>query len=404
MKLHIEQMLKRQKRHVSFHTPGHKRAGADITELSYSDNLLSPHGVLKQAEEDIAAILGAEKSFILTDGSTAGIHAMLYALKLLGKNKIAYGFYSHRSVKEGCKMLSLTAIEIPSKRVNGVPMQPSLEDMETALKEADALLITSPDYYGNFPPLESVRALCNRENKLLLIDGAHGAHLHYEHNFAGRYADFWTDGVHKSLPALTQGAVVSAKRYGDILQKAVIAVRTTSPSYPIMASVEYAIKYPRNLKIERAALALKKELSAYQNEDWSKLLIPFGDRADEAEKYLEQRGVYSEFNDGNYLMFYLSPCTKMRELKKLSRLVKRLPRGELCEEEERFSSGGSRVVFMPLKEAVGKICAEECGLFPPSLPLIKAGEVVTVEKAKRLSKGNTYGLTDGKILVYSEEV
>lgn len=63
MRCHIAQMLRAQKRHVSFHTPGHKRAGADITELSYSDDLSDPTGVIALAQADAARILGADASF-----------------------------------------------------------------------------------------------------------------------------------------------------------------------------------------------------------------------------------------------------------------------------------------------------------------------------------------------------
>ena len=66
----IGQMLKEQKKHVSFHTPGHKRAGEDITELGYSDNLYSPHGVIAESRREAARILGAAQTFYLTDGST----------------------------------------------------------------------------------------------------------------------------------------------------------------------------------------------------------------------------------------------------------------------------------------------------------------------------------------------
>ncbi|MDE7159079.1 MAG: aminotransferase class I/II-fold pyridoxal phosphate-dependent enzyme, partial [Clostridiales bacterium] len=256
---HIAEMLRLQKKHVSFHTPGHKRAGADITELSYSDNLLSPSGVLAQAQKDIAQILGASRSFILTDGSTSGVYSMLQALKAAGCRSVAASVFSHRSVRNGCKLLGLHLIEIPSERENGIPLQPSISALEEALIKADALLLTSPDYYGNFPPLQAARELCNRAGKPLIIDGAHGAHLHFTETYAGRFADVWVDGLHKSLPALTQGACVSAKteQWGEKLAEAVTLFRTTSPSYPVMASVEYAVKYPRNEKIERVSEKFK---------------------------------------------------------------------------------------------------------------------------------------------------
>ena len=93
MKLHIYGALKtyKSRRPLRLHMPGHKAdrrsfplfrdAALDITELSFSDNLDSPDGIIMQAEQDIAAILGAERSHILTDGSTVGIYAMVYAAK-----------------------------------------------------------------------------------------------------------------------------------------------------------------------------------------------------------------------------------------------------------------------------------------------------------------------------------
>ncbi|MDE5547583.1 MAG: hypothetical protein K2J30_01095, partial [Clostridia bacterium] len=141
--------------------------------------------------------------------------------------------------------------------------------------------------------------------------------------------------ANKSLNALTQGAGVSANcQFEQYLQESVALFRTTSPSYPIMASVEYAIKYPRNEKIEKLSQAYKQAWNAYPNADWSKILIAFGDRANEAQTYLEAHGVFAEFNDGNYLAFYLSPCTRERDLKKLGKLLSKLPRGKVGGEDE----------------------------------------------------------------------
>lgn len=328
----IAEMLRRQKKHISFHTPGHKRAGADITELSYSDCLLSPHGVLAQAERDIAEILGAERSFILTDGSTSGVFAMLYALKRAGIGRIAAPVFSHPSFFHACEVMGLSAVPIMQRAEYGLPLPPSEEEIEAALEGADALFLTSPDYYGYFPPLSFARDICKKAGKPFLIDGAHGGHLHFDRAlYAGGYADLWVDGVHKSLPALTQGAVVSANgEWGELLARSIVRFRTTSPSYPIMASVEYAVKYPRNVPLEKAAERFKHANGCVLNADWTKLLVPFGARCGEAQAYLEARGVYPEFNDGNYLMFYLSPCTKRGELKTLARLLNGLPRGEVA--------------------------------------------------------------------------
>ncbi len=334
MKLHISSMLDAQKKHISFHTPGHKRWGYDITELSYSDCLLSPKGVLKEAEEDIAAILGARRSFLLTEGSTSGVFSMLLSLRDAGAKKIAAPIFSHPCVGHGISVFGLECVPIPQETSFGISRQPTPEAMREALSGADALLLTSPDYYGFLPALQAARDLCNEQGKPLLLDGAHGSHLHFvPEMYAGTYADLWVDGVHKSLPAMTQGAVVSAKnaKWAGRLEDSVKKLRTTSPSYPIMASVELAVKFPRNEKIERAAALFKEKFGCVKNDDWTKLLVPFGARSGISEKFLEAKGVYPEFNDGNYLLFYLSPCTKLRHLKKLAKYLQTLVREEVSE-------------------------------------------------------------------------
>lgn len=406
--LHIARMLQEggRGRHLSFHTPGHKRAGQDITELSYSDSLYSPRGVILRAQEDIAKILGAERSFILTDGSTAGVFSMLYALRTLGCKKIAVPVYSHISVRHALDALSLTGIAIPQTKRAGVPLQPTEEEIARALQNADALLLTSPDYYGFFAPLAAAKALCEAAGKLLVIDGAHGGHLHFTKSYAGLYADLWVDGVHKSLPALTQGAVVSAKsaRYAAALEEGVQTFRTTSPSYPIMASVEYAVKYPRNLTLEALALKARREIGGIENDDWTKIVVPFGTECEKAQATLEKQGIYPEFNDGNYLMFYLSPCTKAGELKKLVRSLKRLPRAPISVTEQEISPLTGEEEWVPLERAVGRISYRDAGVFPPCLPLVRAGETFQAETVEILQKANgVFGVENGMVAVQKKD-
>ena len=392
-KCRIFQMLCAQKKgkHLSFHTPGHKQKGFDITELSYSDNLACPRGCIAQAEREIAEILGAKKSFILTDGSTSGVFSMLQAAKTLGVKKLFLIEPVHESVYNACAVLGLN----PLSTENG----------------ADAVLCTSPDYYGNIVNLGELRALCDREGKLLLVDGAHGGHLHFDKNlYAGAYADFWVDSVHKSLPALTQGAVVSARteKQDSALFEAVKLFRTTSPSYPIMASVEYAVKYPRNENLEK----LVKEYAFTQERvciqaDWTKLCARVGKSAFEAEKYLEKKGIYAEFCDGEVVCFYLSPATREREFKTLCRLLEKAFKKYPYEPVQR---NPAPLVFketagewIELTKSENRVCAANCGLFPPCTPLIKKGEKITKEKIDLLKQANNvYGLNEGKIYVYRE--
>lgn len=423
-----------KKKHLSFHTPGHKVGKWDITELSFSDNLSCPRGVIAEAERDVAQILGAEKSFILTDGSTSGVLSML---KASGIKTLALSKNSHKSVFNGCALLGIKTVFFDSPVLGKIPLQVPRVEMNEKLKQADALFLTSPDYYGNIADLIYARTICDEQKKLLLIDGAHGSHLHFEKAlYAGTYADLWVDGVHKSLPALTQGAIVSAKtsELSEKLRRAVDIFRTTSPSYPVMASVEYAVKYPRNAPLETAVLDFVKKYPdfIYFGGDRTKLCAIFGSRAFEIEKYLENRGIYPEFCDGNILMFYLSPATTKRDFNTLKKQLiflfsrfgtsssKGSKLSENCCSEtlpdhsilqtvstpltehccsEAFPDSDGEIEWVSFSAASGRICARPCGLFPPCTPLLQTGERITEEKIRLLQNAdNVFGLKDGSFL------
>lgn len=434
---HILQMLEKQADapHLSFHTPGHKVAGWDITELVYSDNLSCPKGCIARAEKDIAEILGGAKSFILTDGSTSGVLAMLYAAKLLGAKTVAVCEDAHKSVYNGCKILGLIPL-VYARFSNGkIPYAPDFYTLlgrnKALLQDAEVLFFTSPDYYGNCADLAAARRYCDDNKKLLIVDGAHGGHLKGSNLHPSLYADMWVDGVHKSLPALTQGAVVSAARgFENALAEGVDVFRTTSPSYPIMASVEYAIKYPENKELQSIVHSYKKTSGrVYPNADWTKLCVLFGEFAFDAEKYLQEKGIYPEFCDGNTVTFYLSPATKTQDFIKLTETletlykefpflgnesgencVQRIPAPTVFKNEEKENAAifsgfaEKKVEWLPLSAAENRVCARLCGLFPPCTPLLSAGERITKEKIELLQKANhVFGLKDGQICVFANE-
>ena len=414
----IFRMLEKQSQnpHLSFHTPGHKQSGFDITELSYSDNLSCPRGCIAEAEKDITALLGSAKSFILTDGSTCGVLSMFHAARALGMKKVAVCEGSHKSVFNACALLGLTPLLYPVKKRENIPYLPTVYALKTEYAElfeqADGVFLTSPDYYGNVADMSAWRQYCDETGKLLLVDGAHGGHLRFDKNLhAGGYADFWVDGVHKSLPALTQGAVVSARTAegSEKLRAAVDIFRTTSPSYPIMAAVEYAVKYPRNAWLE-ASVQTYAEMQprVALREDWTKLYARFGKAAFDVEKQLEKKGIYPEFCDGNGILFYLSPATSKADWEKLVATLEVLfattPLDEeTVEEVSVFPTSGEKE-WVALDEAEGRLCAGSCGLFPPCIPLFTVGERITVQKIELLKNAdNVFGVTENKILVWKEK-
>lgn len=424
------------------HVPGHKNAGdfksrfpvaaIDLTELDFTDDLSCPAGAIKRAQNDIAAIIGAKRAYITTDGSSSGVLAMLYVAAAYG-NKIIVPRNSHKSVFNGCRLMNLEPVIVQGAEVEGVLAPPSPELIETLIVNdvnISGMIIASPDYYGNIAPLGQYAEILKKHGRLLFVDGAHGAHLAFNEKregYAGGYADMWVDGAHKSLPVLTQGAVVAVndEKLAARTEEALSVFRTTSPSFPVMASVEYGYKYflnnPKFLQRAKAALSeLKNSLGSmafYPSQDWTKLAVdfkPLGISPYLAQAYFEKKGIYPEMNDGRYLLFYLSPSIEPRHLsefksvllsacasKKMKNTYKDVPPVPSAERTYSFLYAyRQKSEWVPLKSAVGRMCAENAGITPPCLPVVIAGEMVSEQAVLALSKAkSTFGVTDGMIKV-----
>ena len=439
----LTQLLKyKGKDRIRLHMPGHKNfpafrsafpvAPMDITELSFSDDLSCPSGAIDRAQRDIAEITGAKRAFITTDGSSSGVMAMMYVAAAFG-NKIIVPRNSHKSVFNACRLLGTEPVIVQGKEEEGVLTFPEPELLEKLIVNdvnISGAIITSPDYYGNIAPLDRYAEVLRKHGRYLFVDGAHGAHLALEEDrkgYAGVYADMWVDGAHKTLPVLTQGAavLVANEELSDKAEEAMSVFRTTSPSYPVMASVEYGIKYfinnPKLLaRAKDAVAAFRAEMEGvtfYPSADWAKVAIdfkPLGIDPSIAQTALEKKGIYAEMNDGRYLLFYLSPVVTAGQLAELRAaligvMAKKKNKGTFRDRpsipvaERTYSfiyALRQRAEYVPLREAVGRMCAENAGVTPPCLPVVIAGEMVSPQAAELLSSAkNTFGVRDGKIKV-----
>lgn len=435
-----DQLVKFEKAEKAYHMPGHKARGdfakkfpvanIDVTELPYSDNLMCPTGVIAKAQEEIAAILGAQKSYILTDGSSSGIMAMLYAASKRG-NKIIVPRNSHLSVWNACAVLGLEPVIIQGKTERGVICPPDPDDIEQLVVNdvnIAGMIAVSPDYYGNISPLSTYSDIMKRNKRILLVDGAHGAHLAFSPDkagYAGVYADAWVDGAHKTLPTLTQGAVLNLGEISLVsdIEDGLNIFRTTSPSYPVMASVEYGVKSVSNNSGElkkacEAAKALRDDprINCYPSDDWAKIAVdcePYGISADLAAEALEKKDVYCELSDGRYLLFYLSAVTTVSDIKRLKTQLlsvlfsKKLkgtyrPKPPVAAASRTYSFQYAlkrAFEWINLESAAGRMCARNAGITPPCIPVVAAGEIITEAAIRSLKSSKTFGIVNGKIAV-----
>lgn len=427
---------------VRLHVPGHKNssdfrtnfpvAPIDFTELDFSDDLNCPTGVIKKAQDDIAEILGAKKAYITTDGSSSGVMVMMFCAQAYG-NKIIVPRNSHKSVFNACRILNVEPVIVQGEEVDGILTPPSPELIETLIVNdvnISGMILASPDYYGNVAPLGEYAEILRKYSRLLFVDGAHGAHLALNEGrqfHASLYADMWTDGAHKCLPTLTQGSIVCVndEKLVARVEEGLSIFRTSSPSYPIMASVEYGVKYfvnnPKQLaKAKAVAEELRSSLKGipiYDSPDWTKLSVDFlslGISPYRAQGILQKKGIYPEMNDGRYLLFYLSPsidgycAIELKNAliaicaqKKLKNTYVRLP--EIPKTDRTYSylyAYKQKYEWIPLDGAIGKMSADNVGISPPSLPVLVAGEIVTKEAIACLTTAkSTFGVQGGKIKV-----
>ncbi|MBO7338898.1 MAG: aminotransferase class V-fold PLP-dependent enzyme [Lachnospiraceae bacterium] len=282
------------------HMPGHKRRtfGAlpeslfsmDITEIPDFDDLHAPEGVLKELEERVAKLYGADESFVLVNGSTCGIlSALSCALPEGGHLLMARNCHKSAYHAAYLRKLRLTYLMPPVLAGFGICDGISPKQVEEALAKdptIQAVLIVSPTYEGRISPIREIAEVVHGHGKILIVDEAHGAHLGltrrpaveangvgnaagsrdvdeangvgnaagsrgavpegaaWHENSCRAGADLVIHSVHKTLPAMTQTALlhVNGDRVDrERLRRFLRIYQSSSPSYVLMASVDNAI-------------------------------------------------------------------------------------------------------------------------------------------------------------------
>lgn len=242
-----------------FHMPGHKRNTKlcsmgnpyelDITEIEGFDNLHHADGILKKAMDRCAGLYGAKESFFLVNGSSCGILAGIAACTKR-ENQVLMARNCHKSVYHGVylnglKPLYLYPPIIDEYGICGGISAEMVETMLTAHDDIKLVILTSPTYEGIVSDIEGIAKVVHREGIPLLVDEAHGAHFGFHEGFpksaVEKGADLVVQSVHKTLPALTQSALLhlTGERVNPVRLKRFLSIyQTSSPSYLLMAGID----------------------------------------------------------------------------------------------------------------------------------------------------------------------
>ncbi len=415
-----------------FHTPGHSgRAGdalpsafagilpCDQTEIPGLDSLYESDGVIREAEDLAAELFGAQATLFSAGGCTLCIQTML-ALAARSGEAVAMDRRSHRTAVHACALLDLDPVWLYPGPDGRIAPQ-TVQELLTRRPDIRAVYLTSPDYYGRLCDIGAIAAVCRLKGIPLLVDNAHGSHLaflspslHPLHLGATMTAD----SAHKTLPVLTGGAMLQIGTHAYVAHaKSKMALfGSTSPSYPIMASLDLARAWLQ--ETGAAAFAALAQKSRRLEEVCRRAGIPTVDGLRDptrltlytgaigvsglrAASYFRERGCQAEHADDGYAVFILTPFQTDAELDRLAAAVADLPEYLHTEPSAQIGTGSytlpaaegvlsvREALFavterLPVMDAVGRIAAQAACPCPPGVPVVVPGEKISSEGAQIL--------------------
>ena len=419
---------------------------AYLTELAELDNLFTPQSVILAAQELAAEAFGAEKTWFLVNGSTCGIEAAILATCRMGE-KIILPRNVHSSVISGLILSGAIPIFINPVYNSDLDIAYSItpEALKAALvqhPDTKAVLIVYPTYNGICGNLPAFVHLTHQYNIPLIVDEAHGAHFHFHSQLpisaltAG--ADLTVQSIHKTLGAMTQASMLhfQGKRIDiDRVNKALQLVQSTSPSFILLASLDAArqqmaihgeklmsqtldLAEEARIKINQipglsTPLINSKKSPGFMDLDQTRLTvnvskIKFTGFA--SEEILDKKfHVTPEFSSWQNLTFIISLGNTKTDIQKLiqglNNLTHVIPLTSECQPCNNINDAiiasimsiSPREAFfansevIPIAETQERICAEIICPYPPGIPVLMPGEIITKSALEYLQEIQNMG-------------
>lgn len=408
---------------------GEKCVGLDVNSMKPLDNLCHPVSVIRDAEQLAAEAFGAENAFLMVGGTTSAVQSMILSVCKAG-DKIILPRNVHKSAINALVLCGAIPVYVNPETNNmlGISLGMEVSQVEKAIKEnpdAVAVLVNNPTYYGICSDLRSIVKLAHEHGMKVLADEAHGTHLYFGKGLpvsamaAG--ADMASVSMHKSGGSLTQSSILLLNHgvNADYVRQIINLTQTTSASYLLLASLDIS---RRNLalrgeesfdKVVKMAEYAREEINsiggyyAYGRDlvnggsiydyDVTKLSVyTLGNGLAGIEVYDLLRDEYDiqiEFGDICNILAYISIGDRIQDIERLvgaladiERLYKKDKTGMLAGEyiapqvivspQKAFYS---EKVSLPVRQAAGRICGEFVMCYPPGIPIVAPGEMITQE-------------------------
>lgn len=447
---------------IPFHVPGHKKGqgminkfkdfvgtnvlSIDVTVFKQVDSLHKPTGAIKEAQELAADAHNADHTFFSIHGTSGAIQAMIMSVVSQG-DKIIIPRNVHKSVTAGIILSGADPVYMHPEidRRVGVALNVTPETVKKTLEhnpDAKAVLIVNPTYYGVSTDIEKIAEIVHSYGIPLIVDEAHGPHLHFNNKLpicamdAG--ADICAQSTHKIVGSLTQSSLLHVRKgLVDVnrVKTVMSLLQTTSPSYILLASLDVA---RQQMALEgKELINMTIELARYARERINKIagLYCFGEEVLEkegaygfdptkitincrdlglsgydlerilAEKYFiqpEMSDLYNvlcvfSFGDTKEKIDALLQALEEISSEQCCKLIKKteildvpnIPESVLTPRD----AFNSMTIAVPIEDSVGLISAEFLMAYPPGIPILCPGEIVTTEivhYVRALKEANLY--------------
>ncbi len=405
-----------------FHMPGHKGSlfGFDVTEVDGTDNLSAPTGPILKLEELCSAAFHSKEALISVGGSTAANIAMLLSLGL--NKRVLLTRNCHCSVINGMALAGHTAFLLDTDGFGIVT--PEAVDAALKIAPCDAVFITSPTYRGLACDVAGIAEAAHAHGALLLVDCAHGAHFAFGSRLPAVpvFADMWCVSCHKTLEALNQTALLcigaSSPHGKEKVRRALRMVQTTSPSYPLMLSIEQAIACPsdwdghcerldkfKDALLGISGIRLLEQGTAFESDPTRLNISAEGLTGYELADLLIKKRVYPEMSDSECVTLITAPSDREEWYFMLYDALREaaLPEkgtssfNHASMPEKAYCAHGIDIraavlcesESLPLDLSCGRVCAGAVGIYPPGTALLFPGEAISSEAIRIIAPSIT---------------
>lgn len=336
-------LLRKRNRKLLFTTPSHSQKffifnkfrqfyKYDISETDAHN----PQEALENAEKRAANIYGTINTHFLTNGSTSGIIAAVLSCSKQG-DKVLIWENAHPCHENAVKLAGATPVyyKLPFSKDWGVPCKTTPELID--IKGIKAVIVTSPTYEGIVSDIKELKRVCEKNKAYLIVDEAHGALYPFSEKLpqsAVNIADFTIQSLHKTAGGLNPTALLHVN-CNLSAKEALSMINTTSPSYPLLASIEANINYLNSAKGKKKIFDLIKNIENIKNsvntvefggDDITKILIKHKKLTgyELSEKLFEEFNVEDEKTNAVSTMLLCGVGTDENKLKRLKHALCRL--------------------------------------------------------------------------------